>query len=162
LPCSSSDNSWEPQSNIEEGTLLQEWIQKHASKEDSADDANDPDWTPEGSAPRDGFAGGGGGTHAAEEETVVLESEEEQPIGAETHQQEREEVEESDDNQQAPAVPRDVVSDDLVCSKCGKEYQRPAALKSHIWEAIMAKIGRERREKELHYYSDMGVAARAF
>jgi hypothetical protein len=148
LPCSIADNSRESQRNIEEDTLLTEWIQKHASKEDSADDANDPDWIPEGSAPRDVFAGGGGGRHAAEEETVVLESEEEQPIGAETHQQEREEVEEVDDNQQASAVPLDVVSDDLVCSKCGKKYQRPAALKSHMDRCLGGHRGKDRQRKK--------------
>ena len=65
----------EPQRNIEDCTLLTEWIQKHPSKEDSADDGDDPDWTPEDRAPRDVFAGGGGGRHAAEEETVLLEGE---------------------------------------------------------------------------------------
>jgi hypothetical protein len=151
LPCSDGDNSWEPQRHIQEGTLLTQWIQKHASQEDSADDANDPDWTPEGSAPRDGFAGGGGGTHAAEEESIVPESEEEQPIGAEAHQQEREEVEESDDNQQASAVPLDLVSEEadvLVCSKCSKQYLRPAALKSHMENCLGGYRGKARQKKK--------------
>ena len=130
-------------------------MQKHASQEDYADDANDPDWTPEGSAARDGFAGGGGGTHAAEEESVVPESEEEQPVGAQTHPQESEIwCEESDDEQQAsavPVVPLDLVSeeaDDLVCLKCRKQYLRPAALKSHMVKCKGGHRGKDRQRKK--------------